>query len=77
MSAVRVNVTQDNLKEDVMDPPATYVPPSARKHGVKQHFKEYAEGTSLHGIKYIGEDGRHLCERYFNFFLLKSILTGA
>ena len=25
--------------------------------------KEYAESTSIHGIKYISEDGRHLCER--------------
>ena len=25
--------------------------------------KEYAETTSIHGIKYISEDGRHSCER--------------
>ena len=25
--------------------------------------KEYAESTSIHGIKYISEDGRHSCER--------------
>ena len=25
--------------------------------------KAYAEATSIHGIKYISEDGRHSCER--------------
>ena len=29
-----------------------------------QHVKEYAESSSLHGIKYIAEDGRHPFERY-------------
>ena len=28
-----------------------------------KHFKEYGEGTSIHGIKYICEEGRHMMER--------------
>ena len=30
---------------------------------MSQHAKEYAESSSLHGIKYIAEDGRHPFER--------------
>ena len=31
--------------------------------GLTTQAKEYAESTSIHGIKYISEDGRHSCER--------------
>ena len=38
--------------------------PKAKKGGcLSKPLKEYAESTSLHGIKYIGQDGRHICER--------------
>ena len=30
---------------------------------LKKQAKEYAESTSIHGIKYISEPGRHSCER--------------
>ena len=33
----------------------------------QQHVKEYAESSSLHGIKYIAEDGRHPFERYLTY----------
>ena len=42
------------------------------KQRVCKHFKEYADGTSLHGIKYIGEDGRHAIERYRTKFSMKN-----
>ena len=28
-----------------------------------KQVKEYGESTSVHGIKYICENGRHFCER--------------
>ena len=31
--------------------------------GLTTQAREYAESTSIHGIKYISEDGRHSCER--------------
>ena len=31
---------------------------------MKKQASEYASGTSLHGIKYVGEEGRHFIERY-------------
>ena len=59
MSAIRIHVQKDsfNGNDDGRE---------TRRGGnrVTKHFKEYAEGTSLHGIKYIGEDGRHPIERY-------------
>ena len=30
---------------------------------LKEHVKKYFGETSLHGLKYIGEDGRHPLER--------------
>ena len=32
-------------------------------HDISNSVKEYAEATSIHGIKYITEDGRHHFER--------------
>ena len=61
MSAVRIAGMKDDLPPDVRDQNNSS---KVRKEEVTKHFKEYAEGTSLHGIKYIGEDGRHICERY-------------
>ena len=33
------------------------------KLSVTKQAKEYADAASIHGIKYISEDGRHSCER--------------
>ena len=59
MSAIKIHVQKDRLKEN---DDGNETRQGANK--VTKHFKEYAEGTSLHGIKYIGEDGRHPIERY-------------
>ena len=31
---------------------------------VKHHFEDYCASTSIHGVKYLGEKGRPLGERY-------------
>ena len=36
---------------------------------IKDHLKKYFEETSLHGLKYITEDGRHAMERALWVFL--------
>ena len=33
------------------------------KKGLPKQAKEYADSASIHGLKYISEDGRHSCER--------------
>ena len=32
---------------------------------LKQHFKDFTDNTSLHGLQYVGEDGRNWFERYY------------
>ena len=32
---------------------------------LKQHFKDFSGNTSLHGLQYVGEDGRNWFERYY------------
>ena len=34
-----------------------------KQNNISKHFHEYAEETSLHEIKYIGESDRHIFER--------------
>ena len=29
-----------------------------------EHFKDFTDNTSLHGLQYVGEDGRNCVERY-------------
>ena len=29
-----------------------------------EHFKDFTNNTTLHGLKYVGEDGRNFVERY-------------
>ena len=33
------------------------------ENNISKHVKEYAEASSIHGIKYITEDGRHHFEK--------------
>ena len=45
--------------------PAVYIKEGRNKQRwFLKHAKDYAESTSVHGIKYITESGRHFCERY-------------
>ena len=30
-----------------------------------EHFKDFTNNTTLHGLKYVGEDGRNFVERYY------------
>ena len=59
MSAIKIFTHKETLKNN--EDPIDHTRQGENK--VSKHFKEYAEGTSLHGIKYIGEDGRHAVER--------------
>ena len=59
MSAIRISNHKGALQNN--EDPIDHIRQGENK--VSKHFKEYAEGTSLHGIKYIGEDGRHAVER--------------
>ena len=56
MSSIKIQIPKDLEKEqiDIKDTAATRI---------SKHFKEYGEGTSIHGIKYICEEGRHMLER--------------
>ena len=58
MSAIKVNVLSAGGKGNHQNDTS-----KEENNKVSEHFKEYADGTSLHGIKYIGEDGRHPFER--------------
>ena len=59
MSAIKIFNHKDTLGKN--KDPIDHTRQGENK--VSKHFKEYAESTSLHGIKYIGEDGRHVVER--------------
>ena len=56
MSSVKIQIHNELQSEQIKskDTPATRM---------SKHFKEYGEGTSIHGIKYICEEGRHVLER--------------
>ena len=38
-------------------------PSKEKSKGILSQTKEYADAASIHGIKYIAEDGRHPIER--------------
>lgn len=38
-------------------------PPQSAHEKVKVLGKDFFSNTSMHGLKYIGEDQRHVCER--------------
>ena len=59
MSATQVSRYNEPFSKNTDEVPVT----RSKREIASAHFKEYAEGTSLHGIKYIGEDGRHIIER--------------
>ena len=35
-----------------------------------EHFKDFSDNTSLHGLQYVGEDGRNCVERYYFFTII-------
>ena len=38
--------------------------PKKEKSLLVEHFKDFTNNTTLHGLKYVGEDGRNFVERY-------------
>jgi len=53
-------------------PPDDWLSSSAREDqeepwDVKIHAAHFCEKTSLHGLQYLGEKNRHICERLMNF----------
>ena len=38
--------------------------PKKEKILLVEHFKDFTNNTTLHGLKYVGEDGRNFVERY-------------
>ena len=39
--------------------------PKKEKSLLVEHFKDFTNNTTLHGLKYVGEDGRNFVERYY------------
>ena len=39
--------------------------PKKEKSILVEHFKDFTNNTTLHGLKYVGEDGRNFVERYY------------
>ena len=62
MSSVKIQIHNELQTEQIGSKDTTAT-------RISKHFKEYGEGTSIHGIKYICEEGRHVLERQF---LMKS-----
>ena len=56
MSAVKIQIHNEPKTEQI-------VVKDTAANRISKHFKEYGEGTSIHGIKYICEEGRHVLER--------------
>ena len=52
-----------NLLVGRISRPASYHPSKEKSKGILSQTKEYADAASIHGIKYIAEDGRHPIER--------------
>ena len=43
-----------------------------RSNNLKRLGKEFLTSTSMHGLKYIGEDNRHIFERYSKIYYSNS-----
>ena len=44
--------------------------PKKEKSLLVEHFKNFTDSTTLHGLQYVGEDGRNCVERYYFFIII-------
>ena len=52
-----------NLLVGRISRPASYQPTKQKPKSILSQTNEYADAASIHGIKYIAEEGRHPIER--------------
>ena len=52
-----------NLLVGRISRPASYQPTKQKSKSILSQTIEYADAASIHGIKYIAEEGRHAIER--------------